>query len=407
MIDNGVAIIVVDGSQNGWTINMTTNAYGTYDDPSGLFRGATRGDYIDTYLLFNVVGTNINNNEFISTLSGSTTFDPTYFAFKTAYPDPLMSIIVNNHEILLIGQLKTEVWYNGGLTTFPFLMIQGVYHEHGTCARYSVAAIDVNVYCLGQDLQGNGVVWRFVGYDSLRVSNHAVEYAIRKMAQTVGIDDAIAYTYQQDGHYFYALHFPKGDQTWVFDHTVGDPHVAWHQEGWTEPRTGKLHRHRGNCCAFINGTNTCGDWENGTLYAMDLDSYTDTVGGITCSIQWLRTFPHILGGEIEFGPYGKRPIPADGRRIQFTAFMLDLEVGLAPMGADGKPPQVALRYSDDRGRTFSSDILQTGGETGQYLTQPTWRGLGIARDRIFEVEYAFQGPGALNGAWVEGTVLET
>jgi len=404
-IDNGTFAIVVDGSPNGWAINLSNNAFAQLEDPTGLFRGATRGDYIDSFLLFNVPGG--TSNEWISSLSGTITFDPTYFAFKTAYPDPLQTLIVNNHEILLIGQLKTEVWYNGGLATFPFLMIQGVYHEHGTVARYSVASSDISVFCLGLDLQGQGVVWRFIGYDSIRISNHALEYQIRKMAATVGIEDAIGYVYQVDGHYFYVLHFPKGDQTWVYDDTIKDPMTAWHQEGWSDPITGFLHRHRGNCHAFFNGTNVVGDWQNGTLYAMDLDTYTDTVNGEVCSIQWLRTFPHIGAGEVEFGPYGKRPIPADGRRIQFTAFMLDLECGMAPLGANGESPRVAVRYSDDRGRTWSHDTMQPGGEIGQYLTWPTWRGLGIARDRVFEAEYAFQGPGALNGAWVEGTVLET
>lgn len=413
MIDNGVTIVVVDGSPNGWTIDLGSNAFLQLSDSTGLFRGATRGDYLDTFLLFNVPGG--DSNEFISTLSGTTTFqgsDPTtatggYYAFKTAYPDPLQTLIVNYHQLYLIGQLKSEVWFNAGGATFPFQMQTGVYHEHGTVAKYSVAAADASVFLLGQDLQGQGVVFRFIGYDSIRISNHALEYQIRKMAGSVGIEDAIGYVCQIDGHYFYTLHFPKGDQTWVYDDTIKDPLLAWHQEGWTDPDTGFLHRHRANCHGFINGTNVVGDWQNGTLYAMDLDTYTDTVAGNICSIQWLRTFPHVSSGEIEFGPYGKRPIPADGRRIQFTAFMLDLECGLAPTGSDGLPPRVALRYSDDRGRTWSHDTLQPGGEIGQYLTWPTWRGLGIARDRVFEAEYTFRGPGALNGAWVEGKVLES
>jgi hypothetical protein len=282
-----------------------------------------------------------------------------------------------------------------------------VYHEHGTVARFSVASNDISVFLLGQDLQGQGVVYRFLGYDSARISNHALEYQIYKMAKTVGIDDAIGYCYQISGHQFYVLHFPKGDQTWVYDDSIKDPMVAWHQEGWTDTTTGKLHRHRANCEAFIYGRNVCGDWQNGTIYEMDLETFTDTVDGVTGPIQWLRTFPHVPGGEVQFGPYGKRPIPADGRRIQFSTFMLDLECGMTPIGADGLPPRVILRYSDDRGRTFTGDTLQLGGEPGQFLTWPTWRGLGIARDRIFEVEYAFAGPAALNGAWVEGTVLES
>jgi len=410
MIDNGETIVIADGSSMAWTIDLASHSFNPYTDSTGLMRGADRVDYIDTFLIMNVAGG--NNNEWISTLSNSIDFDPTYFAFKTAYPDNLQTLIVNHHNIILIGSLKSEIWFNAGLSGFPFIMIQGAYYEHGTGARYSVASNDISVYFLGQDLQGDGVVWRIGGgdqYYARRVSNHAVEHSLRMMRETVGTDDAIGYCYQQEGHFFYVLHFPKGNTTWVYDDSIGsqDPMAAWHQECWTDPATGKLNRHRGNCAAYLYGKNVCGDWENGTIYQMDLNTYTDTVDSNTCPISWIRTFPHIGTGEIEIGMWGRRPVLADGRRIQFFDFELDLECGTSPLGVDGKPPTVALRFSDDRGRTWSGDTLQTGGETGQYLTWPTWRSLGIARDRVFEVEYAFQGPAALNGAWAYGTVLES
>jgi hypothetical protein len=407
MVDNGATITVVDGSNQGWLIDMATNAFSVWSDSTGLMRGADRIDYIDGFLVMNVAGG--NNNEFISTLLNTTVFDSTYFAFKTGYPDPLVSLIVNRNYIILLGALKSELWFNAGGPTFPFQMVTGYYYEHGLVAKYSLTSSDISVYFLGQDLQGQGIVWRIGGGDQAackRISNHAIEYQIRKMANSVGIADAIGYTYQQDGHFFYVLHFPAGDQTWVYDDTLGaqDPDIAWHQECYTDPDTGALHRHRGNCHGFINGKNLVGDFENGTIYAMDLDVYTDTVDGIVCRNTYIRSFPHLGTGEVEIGVWGKRPVPADGRRVKYTAFMLDLECGLS---TSNSPDTVALRYSDDRGRTYSSDILQTTGELGEYLTQPIWRGLGMARDRVFEVEYSTQGPATLNGAWVEGEVLET
>jgi len=405
MIDNGATIVIVDGSSNGYTIDLLTNAFAPINDPTGIFQGGIRADYMDTFLLFNTP----NSNEFVSTLSNAVSFDPTYFAFKTAYPDNMQALIVNMHEIYMIGTLKTELWQNLGLAQFPFAILQGVYHEHGTVAPYSVASMDQNVYMLGQDLQGQGVVWKLSGYSSIRISSHAVEESIRRMYMAGTIADAIGYTYQQGGHMFYVLHFPSGDETWVYDEVVaqsqGGAASAWHQEGWTDPATGVLHRHRANCHALINGRNVVGDWQNGTIYYMDFDTYTDTVDGVVCPMQYLRTFPHISYGEIEQGILGRRPmIVADGRRVQFKEFMLDIESGLAPHNGDDN--LVILRYSDDRGRTYSSDVLQRGGNLGEYLTRPTWMGLGIARDRIFEVEYSF-GPAALNGAWIDATVLES
>lgn len=406
-IDNGANILLVDGSPTGYTIQLSNNAFGVLNDPTGLFQGADRVDYIDTFIVSNQAGG--GTNEWISTLSNSLTYDATYFAFKTAYPDPLQTLIVNHHNILLIGLLKSEIWFNAGLTTFPFMMIQGAYYEHGTAAKYSVASNDISVYFLGNDLQGNGVVWRIGGgdqYGARRISNHAVEFAIQQMNATVGTTDAIGYCYQMDGHFYYVLTFPAGDQTWVYDDSIGAPDAAWHQECWTDPETGVLHRHRAMSHAMINGWHTVGDWENGTIYVMDDNVYTDTVAGVVCANSYIRTFPHIGTGEIEIGIWGRRPVPADGRRVEFHNFMLDLECGNAPI-INNEPPQIILRYSDDRGKTFSADVLQTGGDPGQYLTWPTWKGLGMARDRVFEIEYAFQGKAALNGAWVEGTVLES
>jgi hypothetical protein len=400
-IDNGIDIVLVDGSTSGYSIHMTNNAFATIVDGTGTFLGADRGDYIDTFMLFNVIGT----NRFISTLSNSLTFDPLYFAAKTDYPDPLAALIVNRHEILLIGQLKSEVWYDAGLANFPFAELPGAYFEHGTVAKYSVASADISVFFLGQDLQGVGKVYRVRGYQCTEISNYAIAGAIAKMSKTVGISDAIGYTYQQDGHVFYVLQFPAGDQTWVFDDSpLAKPDDAWHQRCWTDPATGGLHRDRSNCYAFINETPVVGDWENGTLYALDTEVYSDTVYGAVSPLTCVRSFPHYFAGEVDLSQAGglKAPVAGDGKRVQYHSFELDMDTGNTP-GA----PVVILRWSFDRGHTFGTDVLQNAGLPGQYATYPTWQPIGISRDVVFEIQHSIPGPAALNGAWTTATVLRT
>lgn len=392
MIDNRTDLLLVDGSSFGYQIHLADNSFSTVVDPTGTFVGADKVDYIDTFVLFNIPG----GNQWGSTHSNNLVFDPLYVVGKTDYPDDLMTLIVNRHELLLIGALKTEIWYDAGNPNFPFAELPGAFFEHGTVAKYSVASADISVFWLGQDLQGSGVVFRGRGYQCTRISNHALEFQIRKMAATVGIADAIGYTYQLDGHVFYTLQFPKGNQTWVFDDSLGaKPDEAWHQEAWTDS-DGNLNRHRGNCFASLHGTNVVGDWENGTLYALDPTVYTDTVAGVAVPIVCIRTFPHIGTIEARTG----QALRADGRMIQFHSFMADLECGNGPVGS-----QVLLRWSDDRGKTFTGESLQTAGDLGQYLTRPLWQGIGQARDRVFELEYAIPGATALNGAWIDGQVL--
>ena len=394
LTDNGTTALLVDSTPAGYTITLANGAFTRVNDGTGTFNGATRVDFMDTFILWNLPGT----NQFGSTYSNGIVFDPLYVAAKTDYPDPLMSLIVNRHELVLPGQLKTEIWYDAGNANFPFAELPGAYHEHGTGAPYSVASSDISVFMLGQDLQGQGIVFRIRGYECKRISNHALEFQIRKMAATGTITDAVGYTHQQDGHVFYQLHFPTGNQTWTFDEATGE----WHQETWTDAN-GNLNRHRGNGAAFINATNVCIDWENGTIYAMDPGCYTDTVNGAAGPISWIRGFPHQVRGTLNLGALGlDRGTEWNGNRNRYKRFVADLECGNGTLDAAGNAPQVLLRASVDRGRTFVTAQLQSAGAPGQYETQPQWlQPVGVARDVVFELEYSFAGEAALNGAFVD------
>lgn len=397
-IDNGIDILLVDSSTIGYTIHLADNAFAQFVDPTGLFTGATRVDIIDGFTLWNILGT----PSFGSTLDNVLTIDPTYSAAKNVYPDELISLIVNQHELFLLGRLKSEIWYNAGGENFPFALLPGAYIEHGLLAAYSLSAMDVGVYWLGQDLYGQGIVFRQRRYDTKRISNHALEEAIRQMAKTGPISDAIGYCYQQGGHSFYVLNFPTGNQTWVWDEAIGDPEKGWHQRCWTDGN-GKLNRDRGNCHAMIGGRNIVGDWQNGTLYFLDLDEFADTVGGVRQALTCIRTFPHIGATP---GPNG--PIPIDGNRLKITQVQADIECGNAPLDAAGEPAKIGLRWSVDRGNTFGQTVLESNGAPGQFITNPQWRIIDSqSRDPVFELSYSIDGAAALNGLWIDVQGLPT
>lgn len=397
MVDNGIEALLVDGSQQGYAWSLAENLVAPFVDSTGTFQGADRVDVLDGFILWNNPGT----NQWGSTLEFVLQIDPTYVATKANYPDPLQGLIVNHREIILIGHVSAEPWYNAGNAAFPFAELPGAKFEHGTVAKYSMAAGDVNVYYLGQNRNGQGVVMRARNYDCVRISNHELEVAIRKMAQAGTISDAIGFCYQQDGHLFYVLTFPTGNQTWVFDESSDE----WSQWTWTD-KNGTLNRFRGQCFAHVYGWNLVGDWQNGTIYVLDPLVFTDTVNGTAGPISFIRGFPHIPSGTMNLGAQGlDRPVPWAGQQMQYTNFVLDLECGTAPTTSKGTVQQVALRWSTNRGKTFGQDVLMPTGEPGQYATQPQWRALGVARDMVFEIEHQIPGEAALNGAWVTATVL--
>ena len=382
MADNGLDMVIVDGSANGWVVNLAANTMAPLVDPTGSFVGADAVRYLDTFFLFNKTGT----PQFYWSGSLATTFDPLDFANKESASDLLVTIAVTRREIYLLGNQTTEVWYDAGATDIgagssQFAAVQGVFIDHGVAAKYSVATHDNGVYWLSRNRQGQGVVLTSAGYRTDRISTYAIEEALRTYTR---IDDAIGWCYQISGHTFYVLTFPAADRTWCYD--VGTK--LWHEWGWIDTN-GAEHRHRANCFAAISlpGDNQLlvGDWQTGDIYALSNDVYTDAQGTATGPIKRVRSFPHIEG---------------DNRRLFFREFVANLATGNAHTPIVGSSNDVSLRWSDDRGASWGSPVTQSIGMDGEYLTNAQWQRLGLSRSRVFEISWSTPMNTALQGCWI-------
>jgi hypothetical protein len=115
-----------------------------------------------------------------------------------------------------------------------------------------------------------------------------------------------------------------------------------------------------------------GDYENGNIYALDLDVYSDN-GEIQ---RWVRSW---------------RPIPAGQNNLRRTSqhtLQLDCESGVGLNDGQGQDSQVMLRWSDDGGHTWSNEYWASMGRIGRYGKRVFWRRLGMTlklRDRVYEV----------------------
>jgi len=267
--------------------------------------GADRVDYLDTYLLFNKP----NTPQFYSSDSLALTFDPLWFANKEAFSDLLRTLAVVKREIWLFGERTTEIFANVGAPDFPFQAVPSTFIDHGIVAKYSVAVYDNSVFWLSYDRAGKGIVLQGAGYQTKRVSTFAIEHTISEYDT---INDAIGFTYQLAGHTFYVLTFPKADATWVYDVSTS----LWHEWVWLDTN-GREHRHRANCCYPCNGVVVCGDWENGNLYELTLDEYTDN----GAPIKRLRAWPHMIN---------------QSDRVFYRQFVADMETGWTSVAIDEK-----------------------------------------------------------------------
>lgn len=374
IIDNGISAFIVDGTSFGYTINLSTNVMTQCVDEA--FYGADKVDFVDGYFIFNKP----QSPQFYISRYLDITFDSLDIASKSTYPDNLVTHAVMHREIWLFGELTTEVWYNTGASDFTFGRMPGVFIEHGCVAKHSVAKIDLALFWLGKDLQGQGVVFAGKNYNADRISTHAMEQAIAGYSR---IDDAIGFSYLQAGHAFYVLTFPTANATWCFDTSTGQ----WAERGYLEA-DGSFSRHRMNCHSFNGGRNLVGDWQNGNVYELDQDAYTDNGN----AIQYVRSFPHVSG--------------ADGNRVMFRQFIADMEVGDG-LPDDSARPEIRLRWSDDRGRSWGNAVTASLGKVGEFLTSIQWQRLGYARDRVFELSWSAPVKTALNGAWIDVTRART
>jgi hypothetical protein len=366
MTDNGTQMVVVAGKNLGWTYTFATGIWAQINDPA--FQGADYVGYLDGFTIFNNPGTNF----FYSTLANQITpFDALYFAQKSGFQDQIMGLVCNHREIFLIGQMTSEVWYNAGNPLFPFALIPGVFIQKGCGAKYSICRHDLFVIFISQDKDGHAECWLIEGYKARKVSNPALE---QEWSAYETVEDATSFIYQLGGHTFYQVTFISADTTYVYDITTDQ----WHQRTWTDT-DGNEHRHRAICATYAFGKIVCLDWQNGTLYALDGNTYTDAGNPIV----YRRAFPHLTNsGVINF----------------FDNFYADMEVG---QSQDGSIPMLTLRWSDDRGETYGTPITQSMGQGGSYLTSIKFNRLGRARDRVFELSWSAPVKTALNGAYVQ------
>lgn len=355
MSDDGQRVVLVTG-RNGYTLDLATFAMAQITDEA--FYGADFVDYAKTVFVFNRPGT----SQFYISLAGAegVQFDATDFASATSNAEPLVRHIFNHEELVLFKRTRAEIWRAVAGGDFLFARDTNATIEKGCEAAHSVVALDNSIYWLGGDGNGAGIVWRLNGYTPERVSHGGLEFAIQNYART---DDAQAWSYQQEGHTFYVLTFPTARATWCYDVAT----QLWHERAYLAPKTGRFDRHRAACHMHFAGTHVVGDWEDGRLYALDLNCYTDDGDPLVS----LRAAPHIAG--------------VSYNEIRYNRIRIDLEAGVGLVSGQGSDPLLMLRWSDNGGRTWGAQQTLSMGRLGEYNRRAEADRLGMSRDRVFEI----------------------
>ena len=359
----------------------------------GAFTGGIVVDVNDNYFIYN----RPNSQQFAISGILSPITQALSFGSKFTSPDNLVSLIASNGQLYLLGEKSSEVWSDQGTFPLAYQRIPGSSTQQGIAAPFSVARVGNAFAYVSQNIRGLNQIVFMNGYTPQRISTHAVEQSLLDQYTA----DAIAYTYQLEGHEVYVVSFPTIDITWAYDFTT----QLWHKWLWVDSNN-VYHRHRSNCAAVFQGVVIVGDWQNGNLYQLDQTNYTDNGG----EVRRLRRAPHLLTDlqrqyfdelQIQFQPgVGQIGFSRDRNTYLGNPYTIPLNTPLTlqlnqeyVLGNAGqitasdtlRKPQAMLRWSNNGGSTWSKEYWQEIGQQGQYSHRAIWRRLGWSRDKIFEV----------------------
>lgn len=264
----------------------------------------------------------------LTSIDEGSTIDALDFSTASAHPDGGVRCASRNRDLVLFGSESVEFWSNTG-GTFPFTRTTSATGpDAGLLAAGSVAALNQTLAYVASDR----TVRMLNGYTPTRISTHSVERSISGDPDPAAIT-ALAWT--EDGHVRYEV--SGTDYTWIYDATNGT---------WTEAKSYGYDRSRAGVYINLDGRHIFGDFMSGRLFER-AKRFFDESGD---PIVW----------EVRMSPVHDFP-----RRLKHNALFIDVMTGAA--GTPSAEPQIMVDYSDDGGKTFSTQRLLSLGLQGQRM----------------------------------------
>jgi hypothetical protein len=339
-------VLVVDpGTTNGYYYNGAAVAQvADADWPGAIWCG-----YLDGYFI--IIAPN-SGQFYITANRNPASIDALDFASAERYPDNLVTGVVDKGEVILFGTESFEGFYDSGNSDFPITKIASADGEIGCPYPYAPKKADNGIFFPGH----TGKVYRLAGYTPQVISTPVVEQAIAAATDRVfrGL------TWGEPGHEFYAL--TCDDFSFVYD-------IA--NNLWHERESYGLDAWRWEFVIRAGEQWLIGDTESSAIGY--LSASTATEFGATMRLEC--TSP---------------PVGEDNKRTVHPRLELVFEQGVGLATGQGSDPMVMLQFSDDGGRTWSSEKWRPLGAMGLFKTRAIWNRLGQARDRIYR--YAISDP---------------
>lgn len=335
-------IIVTGGRVFEWDgTNLTEGTASQYETPNAVA------------VLNNQAIYDGNDSRFcVSNVGTPLTVNALNYGSAESRPDEIVRPYAFNQVAYMFGESTIEPFWNSGEGQPPFDRLEGGIINVGLRSIDSTANNQRNLYFLGSDSQ----VYVLQENNVLPITPQPITRTIDNYSDST---DAIGWCMNYQGQEFYILTFPSANQTWAYP------------EGgqWFELSSGVLGgKYSGEGYAYCYGKHLLVDSTSNVYYLND-STYSEN-GAV---IQRTRDSAVIHGGL--FG------LP--GRKITMNSLELIMETGVGDLTTTD--PKIMMSYSDDGGKTFSTERQGSVGSMGQFQKRVRWHSMGQFRERIIRI----------------------
>lgn len=346
MEHNGLQLLICTGGQL-WCFTFATNVLSFV---AAAPANVARIKYSDGFFIAQIKN---SATFYLSALLDGTTWPGLSKGQVSEFPDNVVSIEVNQRNILFLGRKASTIYTNIGALNVPFVPIPGVFIENGCGAAAATTKFDNSIGWLDLDDRGGAIARILAGYTPQRISNHAVEAIWQSYPR---VDDAVGYAFQDQGHTFWHIYFPSGTSvddipgagaSWRYDRATG----MWHEVAYWNTHSGHYEAHHSQNHVFVFGQHFVGDWSSGNLYLMSSPrragqawAYCTDAGN---PIRRMRRAP---------------VISTENQWLFVHQLELDMEVGLGPLPALAgvSPSPVSYIIPDNTKAPWLLSILDDG-----------------------------------------------
>jgi hypothetical protein len=359
MADNGTELMVLVPGGNGYIIDETSGTpFVQITAPGFTSSGAPQiVVFIDSYFVCST-----DSKRFIRSDSNQgTVWSALNFFTAESDPDDIVGLQVYNNKLFVLGSEVTEEFNNNA----GIFQRTGFFIDKGLFAPFSTIATNNSFMWIGGGTNESPAIWTLNGNTPVKVSTTAIDSALQDFSLEQ-IQQAFAYSYAQNGHYFVGFSLPT--RTFEINTITGKWNERTSQiinsKGLTETI-----RWRVNSLGTAYNRVLCGDSQDGRIGSVEVDTYTE------------------YGSEI-IRVMSTQVISDQGRAIVIPELEATFEAGVGD--TETVDPKVRMSIARD-GKSFNDELTRPIGKIGEYNRRAIWYRLGRFA-RMSVVEFTMSDP---------------